>query len=146
MRRIFFIDLGNVDPGCLVEVIIFCQFLGHILNGNPHPPPGNLFGLGQLVNDTRGKVRRDGKANPLSGPDNGGIDANDISCKVQQRPAAVPGINGGVCLDKIIIGAGSYNSSLGTDDPCGHGLFKAKGTADGNHPGSHLGIGGTAEF
>src|SRR6516165_3352051 len=58
--------------------------------------------LHELRQDMAGHVDRYGKANTLSGQDDGRIDADYLAFAVDQWAAAVAGIQGGVSLDDVV--------------------------------------------
>ena len=55
----------------------------------------------ELVHDGVGRLGGDGEAYPLGGADNSRIDADNLSIEVNERPARVAGVNGGVGLQEV---------------------------------------------
>ena len=56
----------------------------------------------QSRHDELGGVARYGKAQALRRQDDGGVDADDFAARVDQRAAAVAGVEGGVGLDHVV--------------------------------------------
>ena len=66
---------------------------------------------------------------------------------VQQWPAGVSGIDGGIGLDGFVDGGAVrlLHGTDGTDDAAGHGAREAEGIADGVDLLAHLQIAGIAQ-
>jgi len=97
----------------------------------------------QRLGDIEGHVAGDGEADPLVAARLGhdyGVDPDDFSAQIQQRAAAVPGIDRGIGLQEILITAGIRDSGamLRADDPLGDGLVQAARMADRHDPFAHL--------
>ena len=87
--------------------------------------------------DLFGHVNRDSEpdADTSSGPgENSSIDSDHLSSAVQERPPAVPRINGGIGLDEILVWPGPDMSVLGADNANCYSVIKAKGVSHGNDP------------
>ena len=67
-----------------------------------------------------------------------GVDADDLALEVDQRPAGVAGVDGGVGLDRVDVGAvaaaalvaGGHRPVLRADDAAGDGAGQAQRRAD----------------
>ena len=67
---------------------------------------------------------------------NGGVDADDRAVRIQQRAAAVAGVDGGVGLDQAFqlrVFLGLQASVERADDARSQGSFESEGVADGEH-------------
>lgn len=56
----------------------------------------------KLGGDEDGGVTGDGETEALCGADDGGVDADDFAAAVDQRSAAVAGVQGGIRLDDVV--------------------------------------------
>ena len=130
--------LRNEGAFAFLEAERLGQFRGNILDGDPQQSPGDVSPLLKLGLDLLGHVDRDRKPDPLTGGDDGGVDAHDLPLQVDQGAAAVAGVDGGVGLDEVVIGARADHPAFGADDSGGHRLFQSEGTSDGHHPVAHL--------
>ena len=105
---------------------------------------GGAAALEDLCGDLAAEVDRDRKAQ--AGPGrlaDGGVDADHLAAFVDQRPAAVAGVHGGIGLQvgHPLAFTHRIGALHGADDARGHGVVEAEGVADGDRPfaGAHLG-------
>ena len=74
----------------------------------------------------------------------GGVDADDLAAQVEQRPARVAGVDGGVGLEEVEVparvepGTSSRVRPLALRMPGAHGVREAERVADGDDPVAHL--------
>ena len=90
--------------------------------------------LFQLSHQVLGRIDRDGETDTLAAGKNGRVDPHHFPFQVDQRPAAVSRVDGGIGLNEIIIGARADHPALGADDPGGNRALQAEGIADGHYP------------
>src|SRR5262249_11223643 len=82
--------------------------------------------------DGNGKANAGALLHP-TGQDHG-VDADDLSTRVQQRPAGVAGIDGSVGLDGLVNESSrSAHGADGADDAAGPGSVQSKRIADGKY-------------
>ena len=96
-----------------------------------------LAGGHDLILDTRGHINRNGKRHALvaaAARVDLRVDANHLAARVEKRAARVARVDGHVGLDEGHGAVVGQRAALGADDAGGHGVFKAKGRADGQHP------------
>jgi hypothetical protein len=96
------------------------------------PDAAMLKNLGQ---NKQRRVGSDREADALGAHDDGGVDADDASARIDQRTAGIAGVESGVGLDHVIdqaAGAGAQGASNGADHARGHRLLEAEGVADGD--------------
>ena len=75
------------------------------------------------------------KQMPWAGLDDRGVDADDPAAAVDERAAAVAGVQGGVGLDDVVhqvAGDAAQRPAQGADDAGGDGRFEAERAADGD--------------
>src|SRR5215471_11668193 len=90
----------------LVQLHRFRQLRSYRLNADPKIATGYPACAHQLRNQRFGQISWDGEANPLSGGDDGGVNAHHLPVHVEQWSTRVPWINGRIGLDKVIIRTG----------------------------------------
>ena len=78
----------------------------------------------------------EGMAKPyaLARGDDGRVDADHLAVEVDERTAGVAGVDGGVCLDEVVVGSGPDDPALGRDDARRDRVGQAEGVADGHGP------------
>ena len=106
-----------------------------------HPQKGtrHLPGFDQLVGHVHEHVDGDGESDPLVPPrvaGDGRIDPDDLCAEVDQRAAAVAGVDGGIRLDEVLeddagVAQLEVAASLGADDPVGDRVAQAEGASHG---------------
>ena len=62
----------------------------------------------------------------------GGVDADDLPVQVEERAAAVAGVDRRVGLDEVVVGAGADRARLGAHDAHRDGVAEAERIADGD--------------
>src|SRR5882762_971615 len=90
----------------------------------------------ELTHHPLRRIDRDGKADALGQPNDGGVDADDARPRVNQGAARVPGIQRDVCLDDVLdepARSAPQGSTYGADDARRHGRLKSERIADGDH-------------
>ena len=81
-------------------------------------------------------VRRDGKTDALGAPaarNNCGVNADDFAAQIDEWPAAIPGIDRGICLQQITEAVDAIGPSLRADNTVRHGFFEAEWIAHREH-------------
>ena len=116
---------------------------GQGLAGNSQRGPSGHIALGDdLIYDFLHLGAGNGKAKPLhtgsvgESADFDGVDADDLTVAVDQRPAGIAGVQGGVGLDQGHGSAVDLHIPVdGGDDAVGIGTpeFHSQRIADGNH-------------
>ena len=77
----------------------------------------------------------------------GGVDADHLAAGVDQGAAGVPGVDGGVGLDEVlVVGEPQTAAPDGADDPHGHRLAKSERVADRQDDVAHLDLLGVAHL
>src|SRR5215472_7957891 len=82
-----------------------------------------------------GHVDGDGETQPLRRLDDGGIDADDLPPAIDERTAAVAGVQSGIGLNDVIdqmSGDATQSSPQGADDASRYRGLKTERTADGD--------------
>ena len=131
--------LGNAGD---LEVGPRIARIGAVLNADG--TARHLAVLDDLVVDLRRGVDGQGETDALVPPRGGGdgrVDANHFAANVQQRAAAIAGVDGRIGLKEVLIlGAAAVGdvASRGADDAGGHGILKVERRPDGHRPVSHL--------
>ena len=96
------------------------------------------------------RVDGDGEADVLGAGDDGGVDADDLAAGVDQRPAGVAGVDGGVGLDEVVerMTPSLIARSLAETMPAGDAGVAAQveGVADGDHVVADPQVGAGAEL
>ena len=75
-----------------------------------------------------------------------GIDADHFAVGVDQRSAAVAGVDRGIGLNEIVVGTGADHPPLGADDSRGDGMFETERIADRHHPIADVQLARVAEL
>ena len=89
--------------------------------------------LSRWRNDLFDIVDGNGEADALAARIDGGVDADHLAAEVEERPAAVAGIDRGVGLDEVVVGARADGAAFGADDSEGDRVAEAERIADGDH-------------
>mmetsp|Transcript_44509 Transcript_44509/g.141814 ORF Transcript_44509/g.141814 Transcript_44509/m.141814 type:complete len:235 (+) Transcript_44509:45-749(+) len=107
----------------------------------------------QDARDPRGdRVARDGEADArggAAGRDDHGVHAHNLALAVEQRPAAVPGVDGGVRLDDAVDGPAASALHLpgdAADDPPAEAVLQAEGVAESEDALTHEKVRGGASW
>ena len=97
-----------------------------------------------------GQIDGHGKTDAGVHPFNHGVDGNDFAIKIDQRAAAVAGIDAGVGLDEILVrvtlGFPLEGTSLGADMAKSDAVTQGKRRADGQHKFPHSRAVGIAQL
>jgi len=106
------------------------QVRGQRLHGEPGVAPDDAAVLHEVVEHLVRHGRRDGEADPLvaaAAREDRRVDADHLAARVDQRPARVAGVDGGVGLDEVfVVGEAEVAAADGTDDPHRHGPAEAE--------------------
>ena len=103
------------------------------------PAPPYLSEADQVVDHELHRVDRDGKTDSHAaarGREDHTVDTNHLSLRVQQRPAGIAAVDGGVGLDGFVQQTALlvFERTLQrADDAGGQGALEAEGVADGQH-------------
>jgi hypothetical protein len=108
------------------------QFRREFLQIQTQPRRLNLACAEQFLHDPFGLVYRNGKADALRLLVDRRVDPYHVSVDVEERPAAVSGVDGGVRLDEMPIHAilGSNRAVQSTHHACRHGVGQPERVAD----------------
>src|SRR5206468_6984588 len=90
----------------------------------------------ELAYHPLGGVNRDGEADALGHPNDGGIDSDDPCPRVHQGAAGVARVQRDICLDDVLDQlprATSQGTTKGADHTRRHGRLKPERIADGHH-------------
>ncbi len=107
--------------------------------GHPDTGPNYLAVFDDLGNDLLDGIHRYGKTDARIGAGAGiyhGVHADQFAVGVEQGPAGIAGVDGGIGLDHIADGNAAVAfdiSAQGTDDAGGDCMVKTERIADGNH-------------
>jgi len=95
------LDIGDEDAGAVGEFVLVDETTGDgdVLAGDADPAAAHAAVLEELRDDEFCGVDSDGEAEALRGHDGGGVDADDLAARVDERTAGVAGVEGGVGLD-----------------------------------------------
>src|SRR2546422_5120973 len=89
----------------------------------------------ELAHHPLRSIDRDGKADALGHPNDGGVDADDARPRVNQGAARVPRIQRDVSLNDVLdepSRSASQGSAYGADHTRRHGRLKSEGITDGD--------------
>ena len=108
----------------------------------------HLAALDQLIDDSPDEVARNRKSNALVAAaglpvgalaDDAGVDADELTAHVDERPAGISWINRGIGLNEIFVFRKPHvRAAERADDARRDGLVQLVRTPDGQHPLSHL--------
>ena len=104
-----------------------------ILSDYANGSPMHVAFFADLLIDTPHNVGRDGKTDSLAAAGSGvnhGVDARDIAIRVQQRPAAIAGVDGRVGLNISSRLTGIQLARGRADETHGESIFEAERTAE----------------
>ena len=115
--------------------------------------PDDRAAFDELVGDDHHHVDGNREADAFvaaAGAGDGRVDADHFAAQVEQRAAAVAGIDGGVGLQEVLIlhavvAQLQVAAALGADDAVGDGVAQAEGAADGQHEVADVELAGIAE-
>src|ERR1700674_5445964 len=109
-----------------------------------------VFWPDQLVVDLRHRVRRHGKSHARVRTrlrQDGGIDADDFTRHIHQRPPGIARVNRSVGLNKRLeLAVRNDITPLGRHDTRGHLFLQSEGTTDGEHQVANVHAIGVAKF
>ena len=135
-------DVADERAGGVLELELFGQRRGDVLDHDAEVAAGDMAVLDEAVHDVAGEVGRDGEADALvaaGAAEDGGVDADEPALDIHQRAAGVAGVDGRVGLDEVLIVLDAeVAAARGADDARGDGLADAEGIADGEHDVAHL--------
>src|SRR6185437_4830207 len=142
-------DPGDQRPsgGCHVEA--FGDIVRHRLDTHAKPATPRLAIPAQLVDHAGSKLRGNGKADADRSTrwrDDRGVDADDLAVHVEQRPAGIAAVDGGVRLDEIVIGTGIDVAVTGRNDAHRDRTAQTERIAHGHDPIADTHLAGIAEL
>src|SRR5690349_6154382 len=148
-RRRTLLHLGYQHAFLIVQTQARSHFGIEILDRNAEIATMHRAVLEQLRGNIAGHVRSDGQTDAL--PAAGAaldrrIDADHFAAEIDQRTAAVAGIDGRVRLQKVFIHIQVQIAALGADDARGYGAGQAERSADGQYAIANLHLGAVAEL
>ena len=142
---------GFADDYAVIDVKLLSQFIGHFLHGNAEEGAVHFAVLDQIVDNLLDKIAGDGDAKADVATGHAArhdklIDTNDFAFDVQQRAAAVAGVDGGVRLD-VVVKRGHMHvlAFLLADVADGHGVLQIERRADGDGPLANAQLAGIRE-
>src|SRR5215472_8316714 len=109
---------------------------GHFLNLDTQPAANHASMRLELLDHIAGQIDRDGEADAVVGAGAGvdeGVDSDDLSIGIEQRPTRVAGVNRGIGL-KVVVIVPTKDLTLGTHDTGGDRHAHVKRISDGHHP------------
>src|ERR1041385_3068553 len=116
-------------------------------------PGADIFAVtDQLVADFPGHVAGNGKPDSRVETTDEGIDADDFAVDVDERAAAVAGVDVGVGLDEVLVhglalaAADDGGATLGADVTEGDAVIEIEWRADGDGKFTHAGLAGVADL
>src|SRR4029079_17311764 len=89
-----------------LDVEAFGDLVGDLLDANAKPAAAQFAELPELIDDARHRLRRhrEAEADRTAGRrDDQRVDADHFAFEVEQRPAGIAAIDGGVGLDRTVI-------------------------------------------
>ncbi len=138
----------RLDERAFADARLFQQGAGLVGVGNHNldadSAARHLAVLDDLVINQRRHVHGHGEAHALvaarcGGCGDGRVDANHFAADVEQRSAAVAGVNGRIGLQEVLELRFRIDIALlGADDARGHGGLEAEWRANGDGPVAHL--------
>ena len=134
-------DIGDDCAGCSIKADRLGNVGGYVLEHETDPTPASgpeFLQLGDdLGNNRRGHGETDAQRTRgrRAGPsDDGRVDANDLTVLIEQGPAGISDVDGGIGLEEVVIGA-VERPVPGRDDAGGNGKAETVRIADGPGPG-----------
>ena len=115
---------GGRDPGAVRDRQAVGLLDGRVdgLEADPEVRTGQGLAGRRLGHERAGDVDRDREADALGVAGGGGVDADDLSARIEQRAAAVAGVDRGVGLDEVaqdVAGLDRDGAAKRRDDPAG---------------------------
>ena len=120
------------------------------MRNNTQIGAGDLPRFDQLIHNIAGHIHGDCKANALISAgavcNDRGVDANQLTAVVYQRPSRIAWVDRGVGLDEILVLLDTeMGSSRSADDAHRDGLSHAEWITDGQSVVAHLNFGRVAD-
>src|SRR6202011_4680166 len=137
LRRALVLDAGDQGAARGLDVEAFSDLVGDLLDPDAEPAAAQLAELPELVDPAGPRLRRHRKADAdraAGGRDDQRVDADHFAVEVEQRPAGIAAIDGGVGLDVAVIGPGVDVAVARRNDASRHRAAEAERIADRNHP------------
>jgi len=144
-------DIGYQNAfGIFIEAEMRGKCRSQVLYLNTKETTDNASAFNKLVINGFSHIDGDGKADThiaATATDDKGVNADYLSIKIEQRPAGIAGIYGGIGLDEIFIsGEAEPASALSTYDAGSNGMAQVEGVADGKDPFANLEGVGVGQF
>src|SRR6266571_3261561 len=92
-------DLREEHAAPARDSVVRCEAAAHVVPGDAEPRPLHVPVLQDLAGDAERRVDRDREADAFRERDRCRVDRDDAAAQVDERPAAVPRVHGGVRLD-----------------------------------------------
>ena len=86
-------DPGHQGTACVLEAEGGGSFRSDWLNADTLPASGDFPFFFELRNNRFGHVAGNGKAEALAAGDDGGVDADNFTAQINERPATVAGVD-----------------------------------------------------
>src|SRR5207302_500401 len=106
LGRSLFVYAGHQRAACRFDAEAFGDFIAHLLDAYAQPPAAHLLELAQLIDHRHDRLRRHRKtdADRATGRRNDRrVYSDHLAVEIEQRPARIPAIDGGVRLDVVVI-------------------------------------------
>src|SRR5206468_5926832 len=135
LRRAVLLDPGDQDAGVARQAVVTDQaaLQRYVLPGHADVSAADGAVLDQAAGDELHRVDGDGEADSLRRQDDRRVDADDLSRRVDQRPARIPGVERGIRLDDVVDQTArrrAQRPTQGADHARGDGALEAVRVAD----------------
>ena len=148
-RRALVVDAGDQRAARGLDVEAFGDLVGDLLDADAEPAAAQLAELPELIDHAGHRLRGHRKADAdraAGGRDDQRVDADHFAIEVEQRPAGIAAVDGGVGLDVVVIGTGGDVAVARRDDAGRHRAAEAERIADRDHPFAEPQLVGIAEL
>ena len=95
-------------------------------------PPRHVALFAELRHGIAHHVDRNRETDPLTLTMDGGVDADELTSKIEQRPTAVARVDRGIGLDEVVVGPCANRPILGAHDAHGDGVAQPERIAHGH--------------
>ena len=149
LRRALVLDAGDQRAARGLDVEAFGDLVGDLLDADAEPAAAKLAELPQLIDHAGHRLRghRKADADRAAGRrDDQRVDADHFAVEIEQRPAGIAAVDGGVGLDVVVIGTRADIAVARRDDAGGDRAAEAERIADRDHPFAEPQLVGIAEL
>src|SRR5579864_7871543 len=149
LRRALVVDARDQRAARRLDVEAFGDLVGDLLNTHAEPAAPQFAELAKLIDHANHRLRRHGKADTdraAGRRDDQRVDADHFAVEIEQGPARIAAVDGGIGLDVIVVRAGRDIAIARRDDTCRHRTAEAEGIADRDHPFAKAQFVGIAEL